>query len=214
MDASAATIVRMDAGFGASQSPSLRHAKQSLRGRVLAARDELSPQARAAEGSAIRERIQALSSFARARCVLVTLPFRSEWDTRPLVDDALRAGKRVVVPRVDREARVLRLHAIGDTHRDIVAGYFGTPEPRPTLPIVEPADVEWVLVPGVAFDAQGRRLGYGAGFFDRLLPSIPDASPKIAGALHVQIVDEVPAGPLDHRVDAIATPTRLLGDPR
>ena len=107
-----------------------------------------------------------------ARTVLLTLPFRSEWDTRPLAVDALRAGKRVVIPRVDRVARMLRLHAVADLDADVVAGYLGIPEPRETLPVVEPGDVDWVLVPGVAFDAAGRRLGYGGGFYDRLLPLI------------------------------------------
>ena len=204
----------MDAGADASNPSALRLAKQSLRGRVLAARDDLAPQVRSAGAHAIRERLSALASLSRAKCVLMTLPFRSEWDTRPLVEDALLEGRRVVVPRVDREARMLVLHAINDVERDIVPGYVGVPEPRPALPVVHPGDVDWVLVPGVAFDAGGRRLGYGGGFFDRLLPSIPREAPRIAGAFDVQIVDEVPAGPLDHRVDAVATPSAILGNAR
>jgi 5-formyltetrahydrofolate cyclo-ligase len=204
----------VDAGADASDSSALRRAKQSLRGRVLAARDDLVPQVRIAGALAIRDRLKALPSFGQARCVLVTLPFRSEWDTRPLADEVLREGRRVAVPRVDREARTLHLHAIEDIDRDIVPGYLGVPEPRPTLPTVDPGDVDWVLVPGVAFDAQGRRLGYGGGFFDRLLPLVPAEAPKIAGAFDVQIVDEVPVGPFDHRIDAIATPTALLGNAR
>ena len=204
----------MDDGADASNPSALRLAKQSLRGRVLAAREDLSPQVRAAEALSIRDRLQALPSFRRATCLLLTLPFRSEWDTRPLVDDALREGRRIAVPRVDREARTLHLHAIEDVERDIVVVYLGVPEPKAALPAVHPGDIDWVLVPGVAFDAQGRRLGYGGGFFDRLLPSIPREAPKIAGAFDVQIVDEVPAGPLDHRVDAIATPSAFLGNAR
>lgn len=204
----------MDAGADASTPSALRLAKQSLRGRVLAAREDLSPQVRAAEALSIRDRLTALPSFRHATCLLLTLPFRSEWDTRPLVDAALREGRRIAVPRVDREFRTLRLHAIENVDRDIVPGYLGVPEPRPTLPAIHPVEVDWVLVPGVAFDAQGRRLGYGGGFFDRLLPLIAAEAPKIAGAFDVQIVDEVPAGPLDHRVDAIATATALLGNAR
>jgi len=121
-----------------------------------------------------------------------------------------RAGKRVAVPRVDRAARMLRLHAVGQLDIDIVAGHLGIPEPRETLPIIEPGEIDWVLVPGVAFDAAGRRLGYGGGFYDRLLPLIRDSAPRIAGAFDVQIVDEVPAGPHDRRVDAVVSPIRTL----
>ncbi len=190
--------------------PALRMAKQALRGRILAARDDLPAAVRAADAQAIRARLEALPSLALAQTVLLTLPFASEWDTRPLAAHALAAGKRVVVPRVDRVARMLRLHAIVDLHADVVLGHLGIPEPRETLPIVDPAAVDWVLVPGVAFDASGRRLGYGGGFYDRLLPLVPASAPRIAGAFHLQIVDEVPTGPHDRRVDAVVSPTRTL----
>jgi 5-formyltetrahydrofolate cyclo-ligase len=185
-------------------------AKQALRGRVLAERDDLPAAARVADSQAIRARLQALPSLAVAQTVLLTLPFRSEWDTRPLAEDALRAGKRIVVPRVDRVARMLRLHSVADLDVDIVAGYLGIPEPRETLPIVDPGAVDWVLVPGVAFDAAGRRLGYGGGFYDRLLPLVRADAPRVAGAFEVQIVDEVPASSHDRRVDAVISPTRML----
>jgi 5-formyltetrahydrofolate cyclo-ligase len=194
----------------AANPPSLRMAKQALRGRVLAERDELPAATRAADSQQIRARLQALPSLAAARTVLLTLPFRSEWDTRPLAEHVLRAGKRIVVPRVDRVARMLRLHSVVDLDIDIVTGYLGIPEPRDTLPIVAADSVDWVLVPGVAFDAAGRRLGYGGGFYDRLLPLVRADAPRIAGAFDVQIVDEVPAGPHDRRVDAIVSPTRTL----
>jgi 5-formyltetrahydrofolate cyclo-ligase len=185
-------------------------AKQALRGRVLAERDDLPAAARVAGSQAIRARLQGLPSLAVARTVLLTLPFRSEWDTRPLAEDALRAGKRIVIPRVDRVARMLRLHSVADLDVDIVAGYLGIPEPRETLPIVDPGAVDWVLVPGVAFDAAGRRLGYGGGFYDRLLPLVRADAPRVAGAFEVQIVDEVPASAHDRRVDAVVSPTRML----
>jgi 5-formyltetrahydrofolate cyclo-ligase len=190
--------------------PALRLAKQGLRGRILAQRDDLPAETRAADAQAIVGRLEALASLAFAHTVLLTFPFGTEWDTRPLAAHALSAGKRVVVPRVDRVARMLRLHAVANPDVDVVAGYLGIPEPRASLPIVEPDAIDWVLVPGVAFDAAGRRLGYGGGFFDRLLPLIRASAPRIAGAFEVQIVDEVPAGPHDQRVDAVVSPTRTL----
>ena len=106
----------------------------SLRERVLALRDALPAAQRAAAAQAIAERIIALPSFAAARTVLLTLPFRSEWDTLPLVRAALAAGKTVVLPRVDAGTRMLALHAIRDPDADVAPGYRGIPEPAPHCP--------------------------------------------------------------------------------
>lgn len=188
----------------------LREIKRALRLRTLAARDALTPDVRASASQAIADRIAQLPAFAVARTVLLTLPYRSEWDTTLLVGVALAAGKTVAVPRVEIASRMLALHAIGDPVRDVVRGHRGLPEPKPTCPSVAPAAIDFVLVPGVAFDPAGRRLGYGGGYYDRLLPLIAQAVPRIAGAFDVQIVATVPAAPHDLAVDAVVTETRAI----
>jgi 5-formyltetrahydrofolate cyclo-ligase len=188
----------------------LRDAKIALRRQVLARRDALPADARAAGAAAIAARIAALPSFIAARVVLLTLAFRSEWDTSPLVLAALAAGRTVAVPRVDPQKRMLSLHSITDIGCDTDPGHQGIPEPRPYCPEVAPAAIDWVLVPGVAFDAAGRRLGYGGGYYDRLLPLLrPDAA-RVAGAFELQITDQVPAAPHDLFVDTIVTELRTL----
>jgi 5-formyltetrahydrofolate cyclo-ligase len=190
--------------------PALREAKSALRARALAARDALPAAQRAAATAAIAERIGRLASFAAARCVLLTLAFRGEWDTLPLVRAALAAGKTVVLPRVDPQARMLELRAIGDPAADVAPGWQGIPEPRAACPVLAPADVDWALVPGVAFDPAGRRLGYGGGFYDRLLPLLGNGARRVAGAFDVQIVARVPAAPHDLLVDTVVTETRTI----
>ncbi len=190
--------------------PALRDAKRVLREQVLAARDALAPPLRARLAEAIAGRIARLPSFAAAHTVLLTLAFKSEWDTLPLVHAALAAGKTVVLPRVDVGARMLGLHAIHDPAADIAPGYQGIPEPGLHCPTVAPGGVGWVLVPGVAFDPCGRRLGYGGGFYDRLLPLFAPATARVAGAFDVQIVPRVPAAPHDLAVHAIVTETRTI----
>jgi 5-formyltetrahydrofolate cyclo-ligase len=152
----------------------------------------------------------ATPSFAAARTVLLTLPFRSEWDTLTVVRAALAAGKRVLVPRVDPAARMLTLHAIADPARDVAPGHQGIPEPLARIDAVAPSEVDWVLVPGVAFDGEGRRIGYGGGYYDRLLPLVPGGAARIAGAFDLQVVERVPAGPQDATVDVVATESRAL----
>lgn len=188
----------------------VREAKQALRAQVLAARNALPADVHASESARIFRRIAALDSFRSAGTVLVTLPFGSEWNVRPLAEEALRAHKRLAIPRVDAGARMLVLHTIADLSRDIAPGFRAIPEPLPSTPIVVPEAIDWVLVPGVAFDAHGGRLGYGGGYYDRLLPLCRPRVARVAGAFALQVVERVPASPHDARIDAIATPDALV----
>jgi 5-formyltetrahydrofolate cyclo-ligase len=201
---------RPDADADGLQRAALRAAKLALRQRVLAARDALPAAVRTAASAAIVGRFLARADFTCARAVLLTLPFGSEWDTLALVRAALAAGKAVAVPRVDKATRMLGLHAIRDPERDVVAGYRDIPEPRPGCPPISRDAIDFVLVPGVAFDRDGRRLGYGGGYYDRLLPLLSPRAPRVAGAFELQLVASVPAGAHDVAIDAIVTESRAL----
>jgi len=194
----------------APQGAALHEAKLALRRQILERRDAQPAEARTAASVAIAAQIATLPEFAAARTVLLTLAFRSEWSTLPLVHAALAASKIVVVPRVDTQARMLELHSISDTDRDVVAGHLTIPEPRPIQPRVRRDAIEFVLVPGVAFDLAGRRLGYGGGYYDRLLPLLPPRAARVAGAFEMQIVERVPAAPHDVAVEAIVTESRIV----
>jgi 5-formyltetrahydrofolate cyclo-ligase len=197
----------------ALSGPALREAKRMLRAAVVEARDALPAAAREARSYHIAERVLALPQFTAAKAVLLTLPFRSEWNAALVAHAALAAGKAVVVPRVDAPARVLALHRVASLAEDIVPGYRGIPEPRDELPLAPGAAVDLALVPGVAFDEQGCRLGYGGGYYDRLLPLLRPDAVRVAGAFDEQIVEAVPAAAHDLHVDVIVTPTRLIVAP-
>jgi 5-formyltetrahydrofolate cyclo-ligase len=188
----------------------LREAKQALRARVAAARDALDPAWREQASQALVRRIAALPSFRAAATVLLTAPFRSEWNTLPLIETALAAGKTVALPRVDEPARMLVLNRIRDTHLDIVQGWRGVPEPAPGCERVDVQAIDWVLVPGVAFDRSGARIGYGGGYYDRLLPLLPPRASRVAGAFSAQIVDDVPSAPHDITMDTVVTEDRVI----
>ena len=188
----------------------LRDAKLELRSRILAERDRLSAAAREAGSQAIAAALGTRSDFGLAATVLLTLPFGSEWDTRPLLALALARGKAVVLPRVNLERRMLDLCLVADLAVDVAPGYRTIPEPLEHCGAVEPVAIDWALVPGVAFDAVRRRLGYGGGYYDRLLPLLRPDAHRIAGAFDLQIVDRVPAAPHDLTVEAVVTPTRTV----
>src|SRR3954451_11536555 len=113
----------------APMGAALHEAKLAARARTLAARDALAPEVRAAAAAKIAATLIALPSFAAAATVLLTLPFRGEWDTLPVVRAAIDAGKTVALPRVDTMARMLVLHAVTDLPHQIAPGSAGILEP-------------------------------------------------------------------------------------
>ena len=156
------------------------------------------------------ERTQALAAFARARVVLGYASFGSELDTRQLLHAVLASGRTLVLPRIDRPARRLILHEVRDLETELRPGRWKIPEPDPDhCQIVGPAQIDFVLVPGVAFDPEGGRVGYGAGYYDRLLAAWPEPLPPlVAAAFELQVVPAVPVLDTDHRVDLVVTESR------
>jgi len=196
------------------QRADLREAKRSLRERILLARDALPAATRERYAAAIVAALCAREDFRLARTVLLSLAFRSEWETRPLVKTAHESGKRVAAPRVNPARRMLEVYAISDPERDLGPGFRGIAEPLPHCRPLPLDTIDWVLVPGVAFDKRGHRLGYGGGYYDRLLPLLRDDAHRVAGAFDMQIVDRVPIAPHDRPLDAIVTEARIIAPAR
>jgi 5-formyltetrahydrofolate cyclo-ligase len=130
--------------------------------------------------------------------------------TDGLLHQALTAGKEVVLPVVQAE-RQLALYAIGDVERDVAPGFRGILEPRHQgASPVDVASLELAIVPGVAFDLQGGRLGYGAGYYDRLLSCFPPGIPKVGIAFDFQVIPRLPRQSHDIALDAIVTESRVI----
>lgn len=134
--------------------------------------------------------------------ILTYLAFRNEPDLRLLFD--LLPHVRWAVPRI--QGRDLVIHPYDPAR--LVRHRFGILEPAAELPVVDPAEIESVLVPGIAFDRQGRRLGWGGGYYDRFLSTTPAL--RIGVTYDECLTEELPCAENDQRMDWIATPTRLL----
>ena len=181
-------------------------AKAVLRTQMNARRDALTPATRAHLSARITARVLELDSYHAAKTVLAYMSFGSEFDTRALIDDALSNGKHLLLPRVDRGSGNLILHRVNDLAVDLQPGAWGILEPRAeTTPQAQVFDAEWVLVPGLAFTVHGERLGYGAGYYDRLIASCTHKPALVAAAFSTQVVDTVPCSPTDMRVDCVVT---------
>ena len=168
----------------------LRRDKRALRRTILAKRDALDAADRADRSRRIWDRMLALPDVRDAGTVMAYWSFGSEVETGPSIERLHRAGARIVLPRIEGANVVGVAYAPGDA---VTATGFGAMEPA-GIELVEPAEVDVVIVPGVAFDRRGRRVGYGGGFYDRFLPRTRPGAPAIAPAFTLQIVEEVPAG--------------------
>jgi 5-formyltetrahydrofolate cyclo-ligase len=175
-------------------SGKLLDAKRGLRARILRERDAIPGEDRATASASIAASLLAREDFASSRTVLLTLPFGSEWDTRALL----------------RATGMLDICAITRLEHDAAPGYRGIPEPCAHCALLAVATIDWVLVPGVAFDRAGHRIGYGGGYYDRLLPLLRADTHRVAGAFELQLVDRVPAAPHDVTVDAVVTEARSI----
>ena len=180
-------------------------AKAALRRAVLRRRDALTEGERALSGERIVAAILDLPAYRDAGVVLAYASFGTELRTDRLLRRVLADGKVLLLPRVERGG--LRLYEVRDLASDLEPGTWGIREPKPDhCPPVEPSRVGFALVPGVAFDREARRLGYGGGFYDRLLAGgLPEGTPLVSGAFGVQVVDEVPTDPHDAPVDVVVT---------
>lgn len=192
----------MSAGDG--HAPVLAE-KARLRAEMLARRDALAPEWRERADSTITDRLVARVRDRGARHVLAYSSFRSEWPSREFNRQVLASGCTLYLPRVDRSTRRLAIHRVDDLDR-LRPGIWQIPEPDPeTCPVVTGLDVlELVLVPGLAFDTQGGRLGYGGGFYDKLLGDAAHAH-RLVAAYGFQVLPAVPMEVHDQRVHEIVT---------
>jgi 5,10-methenyltetrahydrofolate synthetase len=185
-------------------------AKAELRRHILARRDALAPEQRVSLSAAIFQTIRALPAFATARVVLAYSSFGSEPPTGPFLEAVLEGGKALVLPRVDRANRRLALHRVTALRTDLRPGVWGIQEPDPArCPPVGIEVIDFALVPGVVFDVEGGRIGYGAGYYDRLLAECAPGTALVAAAFELQVVDAVPMAAHDRRVDRVVTEHRI-----
>ena len=203
--------------------------KKKIRAELLKKRDSIPPELKAQKEAAIRKRLFALKEFRKARSLLMYVSFRSEVDTTGFLQDIINSGKKLVLPVVDSRHKVLQLYEVKETS-ELEYGYMGILEPgvREDREVIL-SDIDLVIIPGAGFDLKGNRLGYGGGYYDKLLsgtrdqepgtskkepaPSPQTPNPKpflIALAFEEQISEEIPSEPHDIKVDIIITDKRLV----
>lgn len=153
--------------------------------------------------AAILKSLQTLPEFIAARTIHSYVSWKNEVDTKPLIELLLRQQKQVVVPRVVTDSVRLSHHFI-KSQSDLRPGAFGILEPDPGIcPRAETSQIDLVVVPALAVDFGGHRLGYGGGYYDSFLSGLN--ATKVALVYQFQIVDEVPTQKEDQRVEFIVS---------
>jgi 5-formyltetrahydrofolate cyclo-ligase len=189
-------------------SDPLNRAKASLRQQVRERLNALTSQQREVASRAICSKLRQQSIWKPAASVFFFAPLPTEPDIWPLLEEGLLAKKTVALPRFSPATQSYVACVVKNLEADLQSGQFGIREPGLSCPEFPLNRLDLVLVPGVAFDARGGRLGRGKGFYDRLLSAVNGT--KCGVAFDEQIVDAVPVGPLDVLVNCILTPTRWI----
>ena len=183
--------------------------KAGIRKELLSKRDNIPPDVRMAKNRMVRERMLSLEEFRNAGIIFFFASFRTEVDTTEMIKSALSSGKRVLLPKVDKDSHELLLYEIRD-FGELAPGYMGIPEPTFQGRQMSINDADIVIIPGAGFDVSGNRIGYGGGYYDRLLSGLQKHIPVIAPAYEEQVVDSVPSEPHDIRVQMIVTDRRVI----
>lgn len=184
--------------------------KNELRAELLRKRDSIPSSKRFQKETAIKKNLFGLDVFKNAKSILMYVSFRSEVDTITHLDDILELGKKLVVPLVDSKQKSLTLYEIR-SDSELEPGYMGIPEPRVGEErIVTLKDIDLVVIPGTGFDTEGNRLGYGGGYYDRLLSKSEKHVPIVALSFEEQMTDKIPAESHDIKMDIIITAERIM----
>lgn len=185
--------------------------KKQLRREAIKRRNSLSPLQVAEKSASIINRLLVLDEYLNARRIMVYLDFRNEVRTGDLVAGAMADAKNIAVPVTDRAKVSLTPSLIINFPGDLQPGPWGILEPKPqALRPLDPAELDVVITPGVAFDLSGYRIGYGRGYYDRFLRRTGAGAIFIGLAYDFQVLPDIFPGPHDIPVHIIITEDRII----
>lgn len=177
--------------------------KDEIRSRMLKKLRNQKKSDNSRKSKIIKEKLFSLEEFKKAKNIFCYISLASEADTKGIIVDALGLGKHMFAPRVEQDA--LGVAEIKDLDKDLEEGPLGILQPREDLPRLSPPEVlDIAIVPGIAFDRKGSRLGRGKGYFDRFLKQLADTAVKTVGiAFDFQILKSIPQNSSDIPVNLV-----------
>lgn len=180
--------------------------KAELRWSMLDRRDALDERLRAQWSRTITAKLLVTPEYAKAGTVLAYMSIGSEFDTAEFIRDVLASGKILALPKVNRAKKILDIYRVKNPIADLSPGVWGIAEPDDAkCRRIDLSEVDFVLVPGLAFDPAGNRIGYGGGYYDKLLATRDRQICLTAAAYSMQMLPAIPSLPHDLKLDAVVT---------
>lgn len=181
--------------------------KKETRKNIIKKRDELDKEAKKIMDDEIIKKLINSEEYKKARGIFTYIGFASEIDTKIIIEDALRLGKEVYVPKIfNKEMILIRI----DSLENLVKSSYGILEPIGEENDFDVNKLDLIIMPGVAFDEEFNRLGYGAGYYDKFLDRNDLKCSKIALAYEFQVLDKLEVEEHDKKVDQIITEKRRV----
>lgn len=153
------------------------------------------------------------SFYKEAKNIFIYISYDSEINTKRIINRAINERKNIYVPRTEFDTKLMNAVKIND-FSNLVESRYGILEPKKEEPFIDPNELDIIVVPGVAFDKNGGRIGYGAGYYDRYFKRINEKNKaritKLALIYDFQLIDEVPTDEEDVLIDAVLTEKQFI----
>ncbi len=184
--------------------------KKEIRKIMTEKRDSLAIPDLMEKSKKIKKNLFSSEIFTKSKNIFTFVSFKSEVNTHKIISESIEKGKNISVPLTfPKESKMLPI-LIEDFDRDLVEGNYGILEATNTSNLMNIEDIDLVLVPGLAFDLKGFRVGYGGGYYDRFFEKLPKKTIKAALAFDFQIIDRCPRNKFDLPVDYIITESDFI----
>ena len=189
----------------------INETKDDIRNNIAAALDNLSESEAGEKTQKIEDRLFEFANFLESNIALLYVNSTSEVKSDTIIKRCLNYNKIVILPAFDTTTYEITLLKIDNYENDLIIGPRGILEPDPNRCNVVPIEcIDIAIIPGVAFDEKGGRIGSGDGYYDRLIPQLPITTRKVALSFECQIIPQVQMESHDKHVDIIITEKRII----
>lgn len=186
--------------------------KKQVREQVIKLRDSQSEDKILSKSKIIKDELFDFEYFKKSNIIMFYVSFRSEVKTDFIIKESLKLGKKVVLPQADPKNKKLNIFQVTNFEEDLKEGIWGILEPKDACKKIDIKNIDLVIVPAVAYDMRGYRVGYGGGYYDKFLSEFYNSNKNgktIGLAYELQIIDKIPADEFDQKVNFIVTEERI-----